>query len=49
VLGLGTIVPVRGGELRAAVNAGVSTDAPPLELRLGFVGRFEVPAVLRAQ
>lgn len=49
VLGFGTIVPVRGGELRAAVNAGVSTDAPPLELRLGFVGRFEVPAVLRAQ
>jgi hypothetical protein len=49
VLGLGAIVPVRGGELRAAVNAGISSDAPPLELRLGFVGRFEVPAVLRAQ
>lgn len=49
VLGLGAIVPVRGGELRAAVNAGVSTDAPPLKLRLGYVFRFDVPAVLRAQ
>jgi hypothetical protein len=49
VLGLGAIVPVRGGEVRAAVNAGVSTDAPPLELRLGYVFRFDVPAVLRAQ
>ena len=49
VLGLAAIVPVRRGELRAAVNAGVSTDAPPLELRIGWVGRFEVPALLRAE
>ncbi len=49
VLGLAAIVPVRRGELRAAVNAGVSTDAPPLELRLGWVGRFELPGILRAE
>jgi hypothetical protein len=49
LLGLGAIVPVPGGELRAALNAGITADAPPLELRVGYVWRFEVPALLRAQ
>lgn len=49
VLGLGAFVPVPGGELKATVNAGVSTDAPPLEVRLAWIGRFEVPEVLRAR
>jgi hypothetical protein len=49
VLGLAAILPIGRGELKTAVNAGVSTDAPPLELRLGWTGRFDVPAVLRAK
>ncbi|WP_242345593.1 hypothetical protein [Anaeromyxobacter terrae] len=49
VIGLGAIVPVPGGELKAAFNAGASADAPPLELRVGYVWRFEVPALLRAR
>jgi hypothetical protein len=49
VLGFGTIFPVGRSEIKAMVNAGVSTDAPPLELRLAWIGRFELPAVFRAQ
>ncbi len=49
VIGLGAIVPVRGGDLKAALNAGVTADAPPIEVRVGYVWRFDLPAVLRSK
>jgi hypothetical protein len=49
VLGLTASVPARGMELGATVNAGLSSDAPPLELRVGIVRRFGMPRIAQAR
>jgi hypothetical protein len=47
VLGVTGVKRWRGLDLRATVNGGVSSDAPPLEVRLGFGGTLGLPRFMR--
>lgn len=49
VLGLTGVFPMPAGELKATLNAGLNRDAPPMEVRIGWVGRFELPEALRGE
>lgn len=49
VLGLTASVPAGATDLRATVNGGLSSDAPPLEFRIGIARRFEMPRIAKAR
>lgn len=49
ILGLTASVPAGAMALGATLNAGLSSDAPPLEVRLGVVRRFEMPGIAQAR
>jgi hypothetical protein len=47
LLGFTASAPLGGAELQATLNRGISSDAPPLELRVGAVARFDMPRFAR--
>jgi hypothetical protein len=49
LLGLTASMPAGPVELGTTVNAGLSSDAPPLEVRLGVVRRFEMPRIAQSR
>lgn len=49
LLGLTASMPAGPMELGATVNAGLSSDAPPFEVRLGVVRRFDMPRIAQAR
>jgi hypothetical protein len=49
LLGLTASMPAGPMELGATVNAGLSSDAPPFEVRLGVVRRFEMPRIAQSR
>jgi hypothetical protein len=47
VLGVTGVKRWRGLDLRGTLNRGMSSDAPPLEVRLGVAGAFALPRFMR--